>query len=136
MVRQSITPLLAFCICLITLTAFADASDRPNIVIMLADDAGYSDFACNGGKTIRTPHIDQLAKDGLRFTDFYAPAPNCSPSRAGMLTGRTPSRVGLYSYINHGSPMHLRESERIRTGPGTPEQVQKFKKSYKNSRRR
>ncbi len=88
--------------------------DRPNIVILLADDAGYSDFGCFGGKA-KTPHIDQLAAEGLKLTDFHAAAPNCSPSRTGLLTGRYPSRVGVYSYIPEQKeglhPMHMPDSE-------------------------
>ncbi len=91
------------------------ASERPNIVIMLADDAGYSDLGCFGG-TAKTPHLDQLAREGIRFTDFHAAAPNCSPSRTGLLTGRYPSRVGVYSYLPQPEkgvphPMHLPDSE-------------------------
>lgn len=90
-------------------------AERPNIVIMLADDAGYSDFGCFGGQA-KTPNIDQLARDGMRFTDFHAAAPNCSPSRTGLLTGRYPSRVGVFSYLPQPSngvphPMHLPDSE-------------------------
>ncbi len=89
-------------------------AERPNIVIMLADDAGYSDFGCFGGKA-KTPNIDQLASDGLRLTDFHAAAPNCSPSRTGLMTGRYPSRVGMYSYmpeLKEGlHPMHMPGSE-------------------------
>jgi len=90
-------------------------AERPNIVIMLADDAGYSDFGCFGGQA-KTPNIDQLAREGIRFTDFHAAAPNCSPSRTGLLTGRYPSRVGVYSYLPQPEngvphPMHLPDSE-------------------------
>jgi arylsulfatase A len=84
---------------------------RPNIVILLADDAGYSDFSCYGSKNIHTPNIDRLAAEGIRCTDFYAAAPNCSPSRAGLLTGRFPTRAGIYNYIDPGSPMHLTREE-------------------------
>lgn len=88
--------------------------ERPNIVILLADDAGYSDFGCFGGKA-KTPNIDQLAREGLKLTDFHAAAPNCSPSRTGLLTGRYPSRVGVYSYIPEQKeglhPMHMPDSE-------------------------
>jgi len=83
-------------------------------VILLADDAGYSDFGCFGGKA-KTPNIDQLATEGLKLTDFHAAAPNCSPSRTGLLTGRYPSRVGVYSYIPEQKeglhPMHMPNSE-------------------------
>jgi len=95
------------------ISACSDESERvrPNIVIFLADDAGYSDFSCYGSKNVKTPHIDRLADEGIRFTDFYAAAPNCSPSRTGLLTGRIPARTGIYSYIDAESPMHLPRSE-------------------------
>lgn len=83
---------------------------RPNIVVMMADDAGYSDFSCYGSPMIQTPSVDKLAREGVRFTDFYAAAPNCSPSRAAMLTGRTPSRVGVYTYCKP-KPMGLPRTE-------------------------
>ncbi|MCL4154650.1 UNVERIFIED_CONTAM: hypothetical protein GTU68_043237, partial [Idotea baltica] len=61
-----------------------DTTNLPNIVILLADDLGYGDLGCYGSAT-QTPNLDQLAKEGIRFTDFYAAAPNCSPSRVGLL---------------------------------------------------
>lgn len=83
----------------------------PNILILLADDQGYSDLSSYGSEHIKSPHIDQLAEDGMRFTDFYSAAPNCSPARTGMLTGRIPSRVGIYSYISPNGPMYLNRRE-------------------------
>lgn len=82
----------------------------PNIVIMLADDLGYGDLSSYGG-VARTPNLDQLAREGIRFTDFYAAAPNCSPSRVGLLTGRSPSIVGMYNYMPENHPMHLPAEE-------------------------
>jgi len=79
----------------------------PNIIIMLADDLGYGDLGCYGGEA-RTPHLDKLAKEGIRFTDFYSAAPNCSPARVGLLTGRSPSKEGMYNYMPANHPMHLR----------------------------
>lgn len=79
----------------------------PNIVILLADDLGYGDLGCYGGEA-QTPHVDQLAKEGIRFTDFYSAAPNCSPARVGLLTGRSPSKVGMYNYMPARHPMHLK----------------------------
>ncbi|MCK6556633.1 sulfatase [Candidatus Binatia bacterium] len=67
----------------------------PNIVIILADDLGYGDLGAYGNTGIRTPHVDALAHDGARFTDFYAAASTCSPARAGLLTGRYPLRTGI-----------------------------------------
>jgi arylsulfatase A len=68
---------------------------RPNIVFVLVDDMGYGDLGCYGGTDIKTPNIDRLAKEGVRFTDFYANAPVCTPTRAGFMTGRYQQRVGL-----------------------------------------
>lgn len=82
----------------------------PNIIIMLADDLGYRDLSCYSGIP-NTPNIDKLAQSGARFTQFYAAAPNCSPSRTGMLTGRSPFRNGMYSYRSEESMMHLRNEE-------------------------
>ena len=85
-------------------------SPKPNIVFLMADDMGYFDAECYGGP-IKTPNINRLAKEGMRFTDFYSAAPNCSPARAGLLTGRTPSRVSVYDYLAPDSPMHFPEEE-------------------------
>ena len=67
----------------------------PNIIVILADDLGYGDIGCDGGTIIRTPNLDQMAAEGVRFTDFYASANVCTPSRAGLLTGRYAIRAGL-----------------------------------------
>lgn len=67
----------------------------PNIVFILADDLGYGDLSCYGSTTIATPRIDGLAKEGIRFTDYYSASPFCSPSRAALLTGRIPARCGV-----------------------------------------
>lgn len=84
---------------------------RPNFVVVLADDLGYGDLACYGNEIVHTPHLDRFAAEGLRFTDYYAPSANCSPSRAGLMTGRTPWRVGVHNWIPMMSPMHVGESE-------------------------
>ena len=73
----------------------ARSRSRPNIILIVADDLGWGDLGCYGSKFIKTPHIDALAKRGVRMTDFYASANVCTPSRAGMLTGRYPIRTGL-----------------------------------------
>ncbi len=67
----------------------------PNIVIIFADDLGYGDLGCYGHPSIRTPHLDRMAAEGLRFTDFYSAAEVCTPSRAALLTGRYPIRSGM-----------------------------------------
>jgi arylsulfatase A-like enzyme len=74
----------------------ADMKDRPpNIVIILADDQGYGDLGCYGAKDFETPHLDRMAKEGVRFTDFYVAQPVCSASRAALLTGCYPNRIGI-----------------------------------------
>ena len=83
----------------------------PNFVVFLCDDLGYGDLECYGHTVIKTPNLNALADDGARLTDCYAAAPVCSPARAGLMTGRTPNRCGIYDWIPPGSPMHLRESE-------------------------
>lgn len=87
------------------------AAEPPNFLIILCDDLGYGDLGCYGHKSIRTPNLDRLASQGIRFTDCYAAAPVCSSSRAGLMTGRTPSRVGVYDWIPQGHVMHLRKEE-------------------------
>jgi arylsulfatase A len=71
------------------------ADSRPNIIFVLVDDLGYADLGCMGAKDIRTPNIDRLASEGLKFTDFYANAPVCTPTRAAFMTGRWQQRIGL-----------------------------------------
>jgi len=73
---------------------------QPNVLIMLSDDLGFKDVGCYGGP-VKTPTIDQLAKEGTRFTDFYSGCAVCSPSRATLLTGRHHIRTGVYSWINN-----------------------------------
>lgn len=70
------------------------AAEKPNILILYADDLGWGELGCQGNKDIPTPHIDSIAKNGLRFTQGYVAATYCSPSRAGLLTGRYPTRFG------------------------------------------
>lgn len=86
-------------------------SPRPNILLVLADDLGYGDLGCYGAKDVATPHIDRLAAEGLRFTSCYAGHGNCSPSRTALMTGRTPTRVGVRNWIAQDSPVHVRRSE-------------------------
>ena len=75
----------------------AESTDprRPNVIVIYSDDQGTLDLGCYGTVDIRTPHLDGLAATGLRFTQMYAPAPVCSPSRAGLLTGKIPHRAGV-----------------------------------------
>ena len=75
------------------------ADDRPNIVVILCDDLGYGDLACYGHPHIKSPNLDQMAADGMRLSACYSAAPVCSPSRVGLLTGRSPNRAGVYDWI-------------------------------------
>ena len=79
--------------------AAADAPPAPNFVLIVADDLGYGDLGCYGNTVHRTPHLDQLAADGVRFTDFYMTSSVCTPSRVALLTGRYPSRAGLTALL-------------------------------------
>ncbi len=95
----------------VTLSVASHAAERPNIVLMLADDLGWGDLSCYGSKNTATPNLDKLATSGARFTDFYAASGVCSPSRAALLTGRFSLRAGVYSWIHESQHMHLRVEE-------------------------
>ncbi|MBI1900433.1 MAG: sulfatase [Planctomycetia bacterium] len=82
-------------LCALAAPSLPAADEPPNIVVILADDLGYGDLSCYGHPTIRTPHLDRLAAEGMRFTQFYSAAEVCTPSRAALLTGRYPIRSGM-----------------------------------------
>ncbi len=84
-------------------------TENPNILLFLTDDLGYGDLACYGNEIISSPNIDKLASNGVRFTDFHSAGTVCSPSRASLLTGRHPYRIGFYYILGGGA--HLRSSE-------------------------
>ena len=83
-----------------------DATDRPNFVVIFTDDQGYEDLGCFGSPDIKTRHLDRLAREGVRFTDFYSAQAVCSASRAALLTGCYPNRIGIQGALgprsNHG----------------------------------
>ncbi len=83
----------------------------PNIVLLFADDLGYGDLGCYGHPTIKTPNLDRLATEGVRFTSFYAAASSCTPSRAALLTGRYPLRVNLPFVLGPDSEIGLSPEE-------------------------
>ncbi|MDP7414759.1 MAG: sulfatase [SAR202 cluster bacterium] len=90
--------------------------DKPNIIIIFCDDLGYGDIGCFGSEVNRTPVLDRMAEEGIRFTDFYVPSPVCSPSRAGLMTGCYPKRVGLdsgydFSVLLPADPIGLHPDE-------------------------
>ncbi|MDG1670207.1 MAG: sulfatase-like hydrolase/transferase, partial [Akkermansiaceae bacterium] len=76
------------------------SQDRPNVIVVFIDDMGYSDFSCFGG-TVKTQHIDRLASEGIKFTNFYVNSPICSPSRVALTTGQYPHRYRITSYLNN-----------------------------------
>lgn len=101
--------LISLKIVLVLFLAFqvqAKSSELPNVIFVLTDDLGYSDVGCYGAQKVKTPHIDRLAAEGIRFTDFHTGASICSPSRAAFLTGAYPQRSGLYMGINPKRTAH------------------------------
>ena len=99
--------LLGVAICL----AAQGESQRPNIVVFLADDMGWGDSSPYGHPVIMTPNLERLASEGVRFTQAYAACGVCSPSRSAILTGRTPYRNGVWRHLSGNHEAHLRSSE-------------------------
>ena len=87
------------------------AAERPNIVLIFIDDMGWKDVGCYGNDFVDTPHIDQLAKEGMRFTDFYAAGAVCSPTRCALQAGQNQARIGITDFISG----HWRPFERVIT---------------------
>jgi arylsulfatase A-like enzyme len=79
--------------------AAQSAESRPNIILIVADDLGWADLGCYGSRYHRTPHLDRLAEDGMRFTQAYAACPVCSPTRAALMTGKYPARLNLTDWL-------------------------------------
>ncbi len=100
---------------LIVLASFTSAADKPNFIIIFADDLGYGDLGCYGHPSIRTPNLDRMAAEGVRFTDFYSAAEVCTPSRTALLTGRYPVRSGMahgqFRVLRTQSMGHLPDDE-------------------------
>jgi arylsulfatase A-like enzyme len=94
----------------------------PNILFIMADDLGWMDLACQGNKLVETPNLDRLAKQGMRFTDAYAAAPVCSPTRCAVLTGQAPARIGLTTHLpglffpKDGRPQPAKLTPQLDTG--------------------
>jgi arylsulfatase A-like enzyme len=81
--------------------------ERPNVILIMTDDQGWGDVAYNGHPALRTPNLDQMAGEGMRFERFYSGAPVCSPTRCSCLTGRHPFRYGIY----HANVGHMKKEE-------------------------
>jgi arylsulfatase A len=86
-------------VCLCGSISSLPAAEKPNVVLIVIDDLGQRDLGCYGSTFYKTPNIDQMAKDGLRFTDFYVACPVCSPTRASILTGKYPQRMNITDWI-------------------------------------
>ena len=111
--------ILAFAIGFIISSVLQAAPQRPNMIVILCDDLGYGDLGIHGHPHIQTPNLDALASSGIRFSNFYSTAPVCSPSRVGLMTGRSPNRAGVYDWIPPGGrsrpdardQVHMRSDE-------------------------
>ncbi len=103
-----------------------NSMDRsPNIIMIVADDLGWYDLSCYGNDFIETPNLDQLAKEGIKFTDAYAAAPLCSPSRASLITGLHPIRVNITEHIHGNRPPG--PNQKLKTPPIAQQLNPKFK---------
>ncbi len=98
--RSIFLPLVSVILALPGWTGEAVADERPNIILLLADDLGYRDLSCFGSPAVKTPNLDRLAKQGMKFTRFYAASAVCSSTRASVLTGRYPLRFGITKHFN------------------------------------
>ena len=87
------------CLLAVLFAAGAVHGAKPNFVIIFTDDQGYGDLSCFGSKTIRTPNIDRIAKEGRKFSSFMVASPVCTPSRSALLTGCYPKRVGMHQGV-------------------------------------
>lgn len=91
----------------------AEKPERPNIVVIMADDLGWMDLHCQGNKHLDTPSLDRLASQGMRFTNAYAAAPVCTPTRAAMMTGLSPARLGITNHAP-GNPDHVSKETHLK----------------------
>ena len=92
----------------LVLASFAWSSQSPNVVLLVTDDQGFGDLRCHGNPVIKTPHLDKLYEQAVRFTDFHVD-PTCAPTRAALLTGKYSHRAGVWHTVSGGN--HLRASE-------------------------
>ncbi|MDF1816798.1 MAG: sulfatase-like hydrolase/transferase, partial [Verrucomicrobiales bacterium] len=105
--------LFSLCVALL-LASVCSADDRPNIVLVMADDHGYGDAGFTGHPFVKTPHMDAMAKDSVVFDRFYAAAPVCSPTRGSVMTGRTPMRTNVPNHGHYMRPHEVTVAEALR----------------------
>lgn len=101
---------------LLALAPFAVAEKKPNILFILIDDMGWMDLGVQGNANVHTPNLDAFAKQGMRFTDAYAPAPVCTPTRAAIMTGQSPARLHITNHLP-GSPRHTPDGAKLLPAP-------------------
>src|SRR5688572_26771748 len=105
---KTILPLLAL---LSVISGVASSADRRKVVMSVADVMGYADIGTQSAKGFKTPHLDRLASEGTRFTSFYVAQAVCTASRAALLTGCYPNRLGMHGAYNHTSRDGIAEDE-------------------------
>lgn len=108
---NALSRFLVVAIALVCMASARPALDKPNLIIIMLDDAGYADFSHTGHPTIQTPAISKMAAEGLNFTQYYCASPACTASRYGILTGRNPARSGLRWVIGPTEKRHLHTEE-------------------------
>src|SRR5437773_2978879 len=102
--KRSLIPLLAVLAGIATSRGNAASAAKPNVVLMLADDLGWTDLACFGSDLHETPALDQLAREGMKFTQNYSACTVCSPTRAALMTGKYPARLHITDWIPGAMP--------------------------------
>src|SRR5579864_8812327 len=105
------SPISLMALLLSAFTAIAAEEAKPNFVIIFTDDQGYQDVGCYGAKGFETPNLDRMAREGIRFTDFYVGQPVCTASRAALMTGCYPNRVGLLGALGPHSRIGISDKE-------------------------
>ena len=100
-----------------SLCAAAAPAQKPNVILILADDLGWTDLAGFGSDLYETPALDQLARDGMKFTQNYSACTVCSPTRASILTGKWPHRTGVTDYIGAAQPGKWKRNTILRPAP-------------------
>lgn len=107
--------MLAFALLSLSAACLAAPAEPPNIVLVMADDQGWGDMAYNGHPHLKTPNFDALAREGVRFDQFHAAAPVCSPTRGSVMTGRNPNRFGCFSWGHSLRPQEITIAEALKT---------------------